>query len=90
MHEEPNLGECPICRQAVVVLMKDPRGKIVAICDECESFWTSFDEFKNLSAPPIAPPEPLSKIGIGDAAATEWWEGVANRETLPPDEDSIM
>lgn len=90
MQEEPNLGECPICHEAAAVLMKDPRGRIVAICDECESFWTSWQEFKTLDAPPIAPPEPLSKIGIGDVDGTEWWEGVANRVAAPPDEDSIM
>ena len=38
----PNFGECPICRQGLLMAMKGAESGVVCLmCDDCESQWRS-------------------------------------------------
>ena len=37
-----SIGECPVCRQGELIVVKDPaREMLLVICDDCESQWDS-------------------------------------------------
>ena len=46
--EDYQFGECPICRQGLLIAVKDPvTQQLLVICDDCESQWRSPDEAKS-------------------------------------------
>jgi len=54
MMQDCSFGECPICRQGMLVAEKNcATGQLLVMCDDCESQWrspTDAQSFKNTLA----------------------------------------
>ena len=43
--ENYSFGECPICRQGLLLAVKSvSSGRLLIMCDDCESQWQSLDD----------------------------------------------
>lgn len=43
--QDYSFGECPVCRQGMLIAVKNSAtGQLLIMCDDCESQWRSPDE----------------------------------------------
>lgn len=73
MANAQNFGECAICRQGSLVAMKEqPTGKLLLICDDCESCWLSPAAAKSYQEALTREPQDLVYATEIEVAAAGW------------------